>query len=335
MNKKLKVAIIGAGLIGNKRAKVIKDLNKEELVLVADIDKEKAENFAKTYNCHFTTNWQKAVKRKDIDIVIVATPNNFLARISIAALKNGKHVLCEKPFGRNMKESEAILKAAEKAHCLIKVGFNHRFHPAILRAKKLFDKGEIGKILFIRARYGHGGRMGMEKEWRFKKAISGGGELLDQGIHLIDLCRWFGGEFQKVYGITETKFWKSNVEDNAFVLMKNENITVSFHVSTTNWKNIFSFEIFGDKGFLIIEGLGRSYGEETLIFGKRKPQFGIPKIKIFKFLKDSSWKNEWENFICAIKFGKKIIGDGRDGLEANRIINAIYRSSKKGQLINL
>ena len=335
MNKKLKVAIIGAGLVGNKRAKVIKDLNKEELVLVADIDKKKAKNFAETYNCQFTASWQEAVRQKDIDIVIVATPNNFLARISIAALKNGKHVLCEKPFGRNVKESEAILKAAEKAHRLIKVGFNHRFHPAIFRAKKLFDKGEIGKILFIRARYGHGGRLGMEKEWRFKKAISGGGELLDQGVHLIDLSRWFGGKFQKVYGITETKFWKSNLEDNAFVLMKNKNITVSFHVSTTNWKNIFSFEVFGDKGFLVIEGVGRSYGEETLIFGKRKPEFGIPKIKILKFFEDSSWKNEWENFISAVKFGKKIIGDGKDGFEASRIIEAIYRSSKSGRAVKL
>ena len=329
MNKKLKVAIIGAGLVGNKRAKVIKDLNKEELVLVADIDKEKAENFAETYNCQFTTSWQEAVRRKDIDIVIVATPNNFLARISIAALKNSKHVLCEKPFGRNAKESKAILKAAEKAHRLIKVGFNHRFHPAIFKAKEIFDQGKIGEILFIRGKYGHGGRLNMEKEWRFQKEISGGGELLDQGVHLIDLAHWFVGKFDEFYGIADTKFWKTSLDDNAFFIMKRGKITSSFHVSTTNWKNTFVFEVFGSEGFLIIDGLGRNYGKETLTTGKRKKEFGIPEIKILKFDYDNSWEKEWQNFVEGITKNKKLIGDGIDGLNANIVVDAIYKSSRR------
>jgi predicted dehydrogenase len=335
MTKKLRVGIIGAGLIGNKRAKIIKDLNEEELVMVVDIDKEKAKSMAENYNCEFADNWQELVKRPDIDIVIVSTTNNFLAPISIAALKNKKHVLCEKPFGRNVKESKAVLKVAQNSHRLIKVGFNHRFHQAISQAKKIFDEGKIGKILFIRSRYGHGGRLGMEKEWRLNKKISGGGVIVDQGVHIIDLCRYFVGDFNKVYGIAKSKFWKTKLDDNTFVLMENKNVTASFHVSTTNWKNIFSFEIFGDKGFLNIEGKGGSFGEETLTFGKRKPEFGVPEIEIFKFSGDTSWQEEWKNFISAVKFGKKIIGDGRDGFEANRIIEAIYRSSKSGRAVKL
>jgi predicted dehydrogenase len=215
------------------------------------------------------------------------------------------------------------------------VGFNHRFHPAIFTAKKLFERGRIGKILFIRARYGHGGRLGMEKEWRFQKDISGGGELLDQGVHLIDLSRWFAGEFKEVYGITDSKFWNTELEDNAFAILRNEKTTVLFHVSATNWKNIFSFEIFGDRGFLIIEGLGRSYGEETLTIGKRRPKFGVPEIEVIKFPEDPSWKNEWENFLGALTKRRKLLGDGRDGLMANLIVGAIYKSSKTRKVVKL
>lgn len=331
----LRVGIVGAGVIGARRAEIIQTTGKGRVVAVAETNFARAVEFAKRYGCEIAKNWQELVRRNDIEAVIIAVPNKFVKPIALAAFKNGKHVFSEKPLGRNAAEAEAIEKAAKKYRRLLKVGFNHRFHPAIFTAKKLFERGRIGKILFIRARYGHGGRLGMEKEWRFQKDISGGGELLDQGVHLIDLSRWFAGEFKEVYGITDSKFWNTELEDNAFAILRNEKTTVLFHVSATNWKNIFSFEIFGDRGFLIIEGLGRSYGEETLTIGKRRPKFGVPEIEVIKFPEDPSWKNEWENFLGALTKRRKLLGDGRDGLMANLIVGAIYKSSKTRKVVKL
>ena len=331
----IRVGIVGAGLIGGKRAEALEVVEGATLVAVSDIDNKKALEFSEHHHCEIFERWEDLVVSKDIDIVIIAVPNKFLLPIAIKALENGKHILAEKPFGRTAEESKAMVHVAQSHKRLIKVGFNHRFHPAIFTAKEFFDQGLIGKLLFIRSRYGHGGRLGMEKEWRFNKDISGGGELLDQGVHIIDLCRWFGGEFDEVYGVSETKFWNTNLEDNAFAIMKNKNITASFHVSATSWKNIFSFEAFGDKGFLTVQGLGKSYGPETLIIGKRKPEFGVPDTEILEFPKDSSWEDEWKNFLGAISGKEKIIGDAEDGLHANEIVEAIYESSKSKKVMNL
>lgn len=329
------MGIVGAGLIGHKRAKVLLGLVGAKLVAVADIDFRRAKELAEAFGAEATTNWRELVRRDDIDVVVVAVPNKFAPHIAIGALKAKKHILCEKPLGRNTKESLEILSVAKKYSRLVKVGFNHRFHPAIWKAHELFCRGAIGKLLFIRGRYGHGGRLGMEKEWRFNKEIAGGGELLDQGVHIIDLARWFVGEFNEVYGVAETKFWKTNLEDNAFVILRNKDVTVSFHVSTTNWKNTFSFEVFGDLGYLTVEGLGGSYGLETLTFGKRKVQFGVPEVKVFEFSSDTSWQSEWDNFTSAIQGKRSDIADGVDGYEANRIVEAIYQSSKKGEVVAL
>jgi len=331
----MNIGIIGAGLIGNKRAQTIKEVGKDVVVAVADIEKNKTIEFSRKYQCQALDKWQKMVKMDGIDAIIIAVPNKWIAPIAIEALKQKKHILCEKPFGRNVRESKKILIIAKQNKCLVKVGFNHRFHPAIWKAKEIVDQDKIGKIIFIRACYGHGGRLGMEKEWRADKNISGGGELLDQGVHVIDLARWFAGEIKEVFGVMETKFWDMKVEDNGFVIMKNNDVTVEFHVSWTNWKNVFSFEIFGKKGFLQIEGLGGSYGKEKLIFGERNPGFGIPKIQEFEFEKDLSWQEEWKNFRSAILKKDKMVGDGNDGLKANQVVEAIYRSSKVKKIVSL
>jgi predicted dehydrogenase len=337
MKKILRVGIIGAGLIGNKRADAISKIPGSKIVAFADVNFSQAQAAAKKYNAEVCATWQKLVTRLDINAIVVAVPNVFAARIAIAALNHKKHVLCEKPFGINPKESRAILVAAKKNKRLVKAGFNHRFHPAIARAKKLFDAGAIGKLVFLRARYGHGGRRGMEKEWRMDPKIAGGGHLLDQGAHIADLMRWFAGEFDEVYGVCDATVWSPNVEDNAFAIMKNKNVSASFHVSATNWGNIFSFEIFGDQGYLVIEGLGRRYGIETLKFGKRKMKFGDVDLHAEKFEStiDVSWENEWKNFADAIRDGAKLSGDGIDGLRANEIIEGVYRSSKTGREIYL
>ncbi len=335
MGKIIQVGIVGSGLMGHRRAAAISATRGSRLVAVTDIDIKKAEALAKKYQAQVEKNWQSLVRRKDVDVVIISVPNKFLTPVAVEALRHSKHLLCEKPFGRNVAEAKKIIAAAIKYRRLVKVGFNHRFHAAIIKAKEIFDQGEIGKIMFIRGRYGQGGRKGMEREWRFNKDVAGGGELLDQGVHIIDLCRFFAGEFNEVFGAVETKFWKAKVEDNAFMILKNKAVTASLHVSATQWKNLFSFEIFGDRGFLTIDGKGGSYGKETLVFGRRKPEFGVPKIKTFEFGRDTSWEEEWRNFLKALNKKTKMIGTSKDGFRANQIVEAIYASSKNKRSFKL
>jgi predicted dehydrogenase len=177
----------------------------------------------------------------------------------------------------------------------------------------------------------------MEREWRASPDLCGGGELLDQGVHLIDLIQWFGGAIEEVYGRVETRVWPMEVEDNAFAIVKTgKGVTASFHASWTNWKNIFSFEVFGDKGYLRIAGLGGSYGPETLEFGKRKKEGGVPDISRDEFPpEDVSWKAEWEEFTSAVREKREPIGSGADGLRANRVIASLYESARTGRTVQV
>ncbi len=200
-----------------------------------------------------------------MDLVIVATTNDALAKVTLAAVQRGKHVLVEKPAARSAAELEPVLAAAASAGAVVQVGFNHRYHPAFRKARALIDEGALGPLLYIRGRYGHGGRIGYDREWRADPAIAGGGELLDQGVHLIDLARWFLGDFVEVSGHVATYFWDMPVEDNGFLSVRTAGGQSAWlHASCTEWKNLFSFEIFGRDGKLQIDGLGGSYGVERL-----------------------------------------------------------------------
>jgi predicted dehydrogenase len=336
----MNIAIIGCGLIGRKRALALD--SEDKLVACCDTNLTVANKFSADFNCIPFTDYNKLLKEVECDAVVVSVINKFAKDIIIDALKGGKNVLAEKPLGRNVSESNEILKVfhneIKNGHfAILKTGFNHRFHPAVWQAKQMVGEGKIGKIFNIRARYGHGGRPGMENEWRASKDLCGGGELLDQGVHIIDLIQWFGGEVKEVFGKVETKFWNMEVEDNAFAILKTINdITASFHVSWTNWKNIFSFEIFGTDGYLKIEGLGGSYGAETLEYGIRKKEGGRPDIEIFEYSPvDVSWQQEWMEFKNAIKDKREPIGSGLDGLKANEVIAAIYSSSDEKRSISV
>ncbi len=333
----MRVGIVGCGLIGCRRADVVRQSPGDELVIVADVDEGRARPLAREMGCLATTDWQKVVARDDVEAVIVSTSNDWLAPISIEAARNGKHVLCEKPLGRNAEESWQIVKAARANKVKLKTGFNHRHHAAIRKARELFDQGAIGELYFIRCRYGHGGRPGYDKEWRANPEISGGGELLDQGIHALDLFRWFLGDFHEVVGFTGTSFWNTPVEDNAFALLrKAKGQVASLHASWTQWKNLFSFEIFGREGYLIVEGLGGSYGLERLIWGKRLSQSGPPEEKRFEFPgPDVSWEEEWREFVTAIREDRQPLGNGYDGWQALRLAYAVYESAATGRVVKL
>lgn len=342
----MNVTIIGCGLIGRKRATALDTTDR--LLACCDTDLDTAKKFGRDFECSYFEDYKNLLKEIDCDTVVVSVVNKYAKEIIIDSLKAGKHVIAEKPLGRNLDEARAIVESKEyvvgskssvssKQYVVLKTGFNHRFHPAIWQAKQMADEGKIGKIFNIRARYGHGGRPGIEKEWRASKDLCGGGELLDQGVHVIDLIRWFGGDVKEVFGRVETKFWDMEVEDNAFAILKTEkNVTASFHVSWTNWKNIFSFEIFGTEGYLRIEGLGGSYGVEILEVGKRNMKGGKPEIEVYEFpQEDISWLEEWKEFKKAIEEKRDLIGSGADGLRANEVIEAIYRSNDEKKTIVL
>ena len=334
----MKVGLVGTGLVGNRRAKVVKQFEDTDLIMVADVDIERAKLVAEEFGCEVTANWEEVVTRDDVDVIIVSTPHKFLAPISIEAMNNGKHVLCEKPLGRNPDEVKEMVEVAQANRVKLKTGFNHRHHLGIQKARELVDAEVIGELNFIRCCYGHGGRPGYEKEWRANAEIAGGGEMLDQGVHAIDLFRWFLGDFCEVVGFTATRFWDiAPVEDNAFALFRTERGQIaSLHASWTQWKNLFSFEIFGQDGYVLVNGLGGSYGTEHIIWGKRRPQSGPPLEERFDFPGDDiSWHEEWKEFVAAIREDREPMANGYDGWQAVRMVYAVYESNEKGCVVKL
>lgn len=324
----MNVAIIGCGLIGQKRAKTI---GNSQLIVCVDKQLERAENLAKQFkNCIALTDWKEAINRSDVDIVIIATIHASLAKIGLAALKAGKHVLIEKPAGRHTIDLEPLLTIAKKSNSLVRVGFNHRYHRAFRKARELVDQNELGDLMFIRARYGHGGRVGYEKEWRAQPELSGGGELIDQGIHLIDLARFFLGDFTEIHGHADTYFWDMPVDDNGFMILKTPKKQVAFlHASCTEWKNLFSFEIYGKKGKIDIHGLGGSYGIERISFYKMSHKMGPPETFIWEFpMADDSWEVEFDEFLKDIELKRQPSASIYDAHAALNIVEEIYRISE-------
>lgn len=328
----LKIGIIGCGIIGQRRAKIAHSSNSSKVLAVADINLNKSKFLGQKLNCDYFDDWKKIVSMKEIDAVIISTTNNNLAKISHEAVLNGKHILCEKPFGTNLLEVEKVVQEAEKQKVVFKAGLTLRFHPGIQKIKQIVDEGKIGKILFIRCRYGITGRPGYEKEWRANPELSGGGELIDQGTHVLDLFRLFLGEFSEVCGSLGSLYWNTTVEDNAFaILTTSSNQMASMHVSWTQWNNIFSFEIFGNEGYAIMEGLGGAYGPEKVIIGKKAPPDKWPPEENTMMFDhpEICWHKEWEDFILSIKNHKIPNGSGVDGLEALKLVFEIYDFCKQ------
>lgn len=333
----MKVGLVGAGLQGLRRARALRAFDDTSLAIVADVNREKAETLAKEMGCQATTNWKEVVGKQHIDAVLICTPPNLHAAIATEAIKSGKHVLCEKPLGRNSQEAKEILEAARRYGVKLKCGLNHRHHPGIQQARKWFDEGVIGEPIFMRCRYGIGGRPGYEKEWRMKREISGGGQLMDQGIHVLDLARWFLGDFVEASGFLQTAFWDiAPLEDNAFALLKTERGKVaSIHVSWTQWKNIFSFEIFGMDGYIVVEGLGGSYGREKATLGKRDFSKPFSEETIEFRGEDRSWHEEWKEFTNAIKENREPAGNGQDCVQTLKLVETIYKSAAKGSVVKV
>jgi predicted dehydrogenase len=321
------VAIVGCGLIGRKRAAT---LGPARLVACADVEPARASALAATVpGAAAFDRWEDAVAHPDVDLVVVATTNDALAPVATAAVDAGKHVLVEKPAARTVAEIDPLIAAARRHDRRVRVGFNHRYHPALIQAKALVDVGALGALMFVRGRYGHGGRVGYEREWRADPARSGGGELIDQGVHLIDLAGWFLGPFTEVQGTAATLFWDMPVDDNAFMTLKTGAGRIAFlHVSCSEWKNLFSLEIYGRDGKIAIDGLGGSYGLERLAHYRMLPEMGPPETTIYEYPRgDASWAIEFAEFLEDIRLDREPAA----GLEAARaalvVVQQVYAQS--------
>lgn len=319
----MRIGLIGCGLISNKRAAVIPP--EHQIKIAADIDLPRAQSFAQKFNTSSTQAWQKVIDA-DVDLIMIATPHDQLAKITLAALEAKKHVLVEKPAGMTAAELQPIIHVADKNQKFVKVGFNHRFHPALMKAHHIVQNGEIGPLLYIRGIYGHGGRLGYEKEWRCQPHISGGGELIDQGSHLIDLSRWFLGDLTLHYAATPTYYWNIPVEDNCFLALQSSTQQMAWlHASWMEWKNQFVYEIYGRDGKLRIEGLGGSYGVERLTLYRMLPTMGPPETTCWEFpFTDRSWELEYQDFIQAIAQNRQPNGNIHDAFAMLKIIDSAY-----------
>lgn len=333
----MRAAIIGTGLQCGRRAPVILNRRDDTLVAVCGTNPEATQAMARRFACEWSLDWRDIVTRDDVDCVLVCTPPHIHAEISIAAMRNGKDVLCEKPLCRTGAEAKAIMDSVQETGRIFKCGFNHRYHPGIREAKRLADTGELGRLLFGRCRYGLVGRPGYEREWRADPEQAVGGQLGEQGIHALDLFRWFLGDIREISCMTSLQYFtKQPMEDNGMVMLRTAaGTTASVHSSLTQWKNLFSFEVFGEDGYAIVDGLGGSYGTETLTVGRR--DFAAPFQHTTTEYRggDPSWGLEWADFVDAMQARRQPEnGSVEDGYQALLATLACYESDRTKRFVN-
>jgi predicted dehydrogenase len=321
-------AVIGCGLIGRKRVAALGP--SPPLLYTCDLDATRAADLARLApGCVAVTDYQAILADPRVTAVIVSTLNASLAPITLDAVRAGKHVLVEKPGALRAAQLREIQAAAATTGARVRLGYNHRYHPALQKARALLDAGELGPLMFLRGRYGHGGRKGYDREWRADPALSGGGELIDQGVHLIDLASWFLGDFPTVEGHAATYFWDMPVDDNAFLSLRTAaGQTAWLHVSCTEWKNLFSLEIYGRDAKIAIDGLGGSYGVERLTFYKMRPEMGPPDTTTWEFPRgDDSWAIETRAFVDDIRLAREPAPGLAEGIRTLEVVECIYRAS--------
>lgn len=323
----LRVVIVGCGRMGVKRAAA---LGEDRVVACVDPDAASARALAASHGAAATDLAAALAMRPDV--VIVATTHEHLSDAAVAALGAGAHVLVEKPAGRTVAEVDRICEAAEAVARIVKVGFNHRFHPGLARAAAAAASGEHGPVMYVRGRYGHGGRPGYESEWRADPVAGGGGELLDQGMHLLDLCHWVLGPLPLHSSLLSTSFWDMPVEDNAALLLGAADRRTApwamLHASWSEWKNEFAFEIYCRDAKIQVAGLGGSYGPETSRIWRMRPEMGPPDLdEVVHGGDDGSWAAEWANLRAAIAAGDPglLLGDLDSARYGLAVVGEAYR----------
>ena len=333
---KLRTAIIGMGKMGRIRKRELDAHPEFELIALCDLYENMTHEFP---NLTFSVRWEDILSLA-LDVVFVCTYNHVSPEITCAALENGYHVFCEKPPGRSVEDVKRMIAAEQAAgDRVLKFGFNHRFHYAIMEAKAIADSGRYGSILWARGVYGKAGGLFFERDWRSDKALAGGGILLDQGIHLLDLMRYLLGEFVEVKSFVENLHWRNiPLEDNAFALLKTVDGKVAMvHSSATHWKHKFSLDLFMDGGYLCVNGLlsaTRSYGEESITFAMKQYEdearaFGRPREETIYFDKDDSWRLEIDDFYsCIVGTKERPQGNSLDALRVMQLVEVIYEMGR-------
>ena len=333
-NRKLKCAVIGYGYMGEIRQRVIDQHGSVEISMVCETDSSKIKG---KHNFEVVKNPLKVIE-SDVDVVFVCTPNHLIPDLTIKCLDQRKHVFCEKPPGRTLDDIVSM-RIAEDRNPGIKLmfGFNHRFHPGVMKAKAIVDSGRIGKIIALRGLYGKSGGKDYSKSWRNDLSISGGGILLDQGIHMLDLFNLFLGKFSDVKSYISNYHWSFNVEDNAVVILKNEvDQLAMLHSSATFWKHMFQLNIILEHGYLKLEGLlskTGSYGRETLVIGRRQFEdeteaVGNPAEETIYFDNDLSWELEVSKFVECILNDKPVTEcNSTDAYNAMELVHRSYQDS--------
>jgi predicted dehydrogenase len=332
----LGVAIVGCGLIGHKRASALRP--EDEVLACFDVNVGAAQSLCAEHGGRVCSDLDELLAAKP-DVVIVCATHDRLCELSELALDAGAHVLVEKPAAVSSAQVRRLIDCRTASGKLVKVGFNHRFHPGIARAAEEVRSGRHGELLHLRGRYGHGGRPGYDSEWRAQPQRSGGGELIDQGMHLLDLTHWVAGALPLHSALLRTHFWDTQVEDNAALILGEPNSRTDpwalLHVSWTEWKNLFSLEIYCRTAKLQVDGLVRSYGPQRLTIYSMRPELGPPDVEQVDYPEeDHSWELEWANFVAAIEAAdaNAINGGLADALYAWEQVEAAYRGGPYAQM---
>ena len=326
----IKVGIIGFGVVGQRRKKYILKNKFFDLICISDI------SFKKNYtikNINFYKDYEKFLNH-NLDAVFITLPNYLAVKVTYFFLKKNIHVFCEKPPARSFKELKYLEKILQQNKRLkLKYGFNHRYHGSVKKSEKLIDSKIYGKIINLRAVYGKSKIVTFGKnEWRTNRRFSGGGILLDQGIHLLDLITKFGGKFDEFKSFITNSYWGYDVEDNAFAIMKNrkKNIIASIHSTATQWEHKFSLEITLEKALIVLSGIlsgTKSYGKEKITIITKPLLKKKIKKKTYQYYSDLSWKLEIDAFAKNIKDNLKVeTGSYQDSLNVMRMIDKIYLS---------
>ncbi len=329
MKKELRVGIAGYGVVGKIRQKFIDEHPDMRVTAVCDQDFSKVNKKLKTIRCF--KNYKELLS-EPLDVLFVCMPNYLAPEVTIAGLEKGLHVFCEKPPGKDVEDIQRVI-ACEKRHSRQKLmyGFNHRYHDSVRKALSIIRSGKFGKVINLRGVYGKSKiiKFGPD-EWRAQRALAGGGIFLDQGIHMVDLMRLFAGEFTEIQSFISNDFWKHDVEDNAYALMRTKDgIVGMLHSSATQWRHSFNLTINLTKGSLILSGIlssSKSYGAETItIVHAKDKDAGDPFEETFRYNEDNSWKDEVFDFASAILKKKRIIhGSSKEALTTMKMVYRIY-----------
>ena len=338
MTQMLKVGIAGHGMVGKRRHSFI---NKHrEMKVIAASDQNYTISKTKLDQCAIYSDFRALLDNESIDVLFVCLPNDVAAEATIAGLKKGCHVFCEKPPGRNVQEVQSVIDVENKYPNLkLKYGFNHRYHDSVRQAINMVREKRLGRVVNLRGVYGKSVITPEVKDiedinhpvyWRAHRKHAGGGILLDQGIHMVDLMRCFGGEFVDIKSFISNEFWQRDVEDNAYALMRSEEgVVAMLHSSATQWQHRFSLEITLEKGSLILAGIlssTKSYGQETLtIYECKQKTNGMPNETIRNYNKDNSWAEEVSDFKECILRNKPItVGTSLDAYKTMELVYKIY-----------